>query len=94
MVVFFGLKFFCSNMKFIYVCIYFDNIIIVNYINFMGGIYFMECNFVVKDIWLFCIMRQIWVFVVYILGKENIQVDKEFRVFYDNKEWMFRLDLF
>ena len=54
----------------------------------------MECNSVAKDIWLFCITRQIWISAAYIPGKENIQADKESRVFYDNKEWMLRPDLF
>ena len=46
------------------------------------------------DIWLFCVTRQIWISAVYIPGKENSQADKESRVFYDNKEWMLRPDLF
>lgn len=94
MAAFFGLKSFCSNMKSIHVRIYSDNITTVNYINSMGGTHSMECNSVAKDIWLFCITRQIWVSAAYIPGKENIQADKESRVFYDNKEWMLRPDLF
>ena len=54
----------------------------------------MECNSVAKEIWLFCITRQIWISAAYIPGKKNIQADKESRVFHDNKEWMFRPDLF
>ena len=77
MAAFFGLKSFCSNMKSIHVRIYSDNITTVNYINSMGGTHTMECNSVAKDIWLFCITRQIWISAAYIPGKENIQADKE-----------------
>ena len=60
MVSFFRLKAFCSNMKSIHIRIYSDNTTAVNYINSMGGTHSMECNSVAKDIWLFCIERNIW----------------------------------
>lgn len=53
----------------------FDNIIIVFYINFMGGCKFIECNFIIKDIWDWVRERNIWLFVVYILGFSNVDVD-------------------
>ena len=73
---------------------YSDNITTVNYINSMGGTHSMECNAVAKDLWLFCITRQIWIFAGYNPGKQNVQADKESRVFQDNKEWTLRPDIF
>ena len=61
MAAFFGLKAFCSSMKSIHIRIYSDNTTTVNDINSMGGTHSMECNSVAKDIWLFCITRQIWI---------------------------------
>lgn len=59
----------------IYVWVMFDNNIVVFYINFMGGCRFLECNFVVKDIWDWVIDKDIWLLVVYIFGLSNIDVD-------------------
>ena len=54
----------------------------------------MGCNSVAKEIWLFCIQREIWISAADILGNNNIQVDRESTVFTDNKEWMLRKDIF
>lgn len=67
----------------------FDNIIIVFYINFMGGCKFIECNFIIKDIWDWVRERNIWLFVVYILGFSNVDVDQLFWNLNLNFEWMF-----
>ena len=91
---FFGLQAFCSNMKSIHIRIYSDNTTAVNYINSMGGTHSMECNSVAKDIWLFCIVRNIWLSAAHIPGKKNILADTASRVFHDNKEWMLRPDIF
>lgn len=66
---FFGLKAFCSNAKSIYIRIYSDDNTAVNYINSMGGTHSIECNSVAKDIWLFCIERNIWLSAAHIPGK-------------------------
>ena len=46
----------------------------------------MEYNSVAKEIWLFCIRRELWISAAHIPGKNNIQAD--------NKEWMLRKDIF
>lgn len=60
-----------------------DNVIVVSYINNMGGIYFKLCNDIVSQIWIWCIDRSIWLLVVYIFGVENVVVDRKFRKFDD-----------
>lgn len=59
------------------------NVIVVSYINNMGGIYFKLCNDIVSQIWIWCIDRSIWLLVVYIFGVENVVVDRKFRKFDD-----------
>ena len=54
----------------------------------------MGCNSVAKEIWLFCIQREIWISEAHIPGNNNIQVDSESTVFTDNKEWMLRKEIF
>lgn len=48
--------------------IFFDNIIVVFYINVKGGIKFFVCNDIISEIWLWCIENKIWFIVVYIFG--------------------------
>ena len=81
-------------MKSVHIRVYSDNTTTVNYITSMGGTHSMECNSVAKEIWLFCITREIWLSAAHIPGKDNIQADKESRVFNDNKEWMLRSGIF
>ena len=54
----------------------------------------MGCDSVAKEIWLFCIQREIWISAAHIPGNNNIQVDSESTVFTDNKEWMLRKEIF
>ena len=53
----------------------------------MGGTHFIECNSAAKDIWQFCIEREIWILAALIPDKNNNRADKEPRVFIDNKRW-------
>lgn len=66
----------------------------MNYINAMGGTHSRECNNIAKEIWLWCISKQIWLTSAHIPGRENVEADKECRVFSDNKECMLRPGLF
>ncbi|XP_068749289.1 uncharacterized protein [Montipora capricornis] len=91
---FFGLKAFCKNEYDIHVQIYSDNSTTVNYINALGGTHSRECNTSAKDIWQWCIDKQIWLTAAHIPGTKNVEVDRESRVFSDNKEWMIRPDIF
>ncbi|XP_058973292.2 uncharacterized protein [Pocillopora verrucosa] len=90
----FGLKAFCKNEPGIHVKIYSDNSTTVNYINAMGGVHSRECHTIAKDIWQWCIEKQIWLTAAHIPGTKNVEADRESRVFSDNKEWMIRSDIF
>lgn len=90
----FGLKSFCKNEHNIHVKIYSDNSTTVSYINSMGGTHSRECNNVAKEILTWCMNKQIWLTAAHIPGRENVEADKESRVFSDNKEWMIRPDVF
>ena len=58
---------------------------IVNCLNSMGGTHFIECNSAAKDIWQFCIEREIWISAALMLEKKNTRLT-ESRVFID-KRW-------
>ena len=60
----------------------------------MGGTHSRECHTIARNIWLWCIDKQIWLTAAHIPGKKNVEADRESRVFSDNKEWMIRSDIF
>ena len=70
MAAFFGLKAFGSR-KSVHIYIYLDNITAVNYLNSMGGTHSIKCNSATKNIWQFCIERDIWISAALIPGKNN-----------------------
>ena len=66
----------------------------MNYINAVGDTHSRECNTIAKEIWQWCIDKQIWLTAAHVPGTKNVEADREFRVFSDNKEWMIRPDIF
>ena len=74
----------------VHIYIYLNNTI-VNWLNAMGGTYFIECNSDAKDIWQFCIERETWISAALILEKKHTQANRESRVFIDNNRPISRL---
>lgn len=91
---FFALKSLCSTMKDLHIAIYIDNTTAVAYINAMGGTHSLECNNIAKEIWQWCIDHNIWLTAISLPGKENVDADRESRVFNDNTEWTLQKHLF
>ena len=54
----------------------------------------LQCDRLTKEIWLWCMQREIWVSASHVPGKSNILADKASRQFHDNTESMLRQDLF
>ena len=52
---------------------------------YTGGTHSIECNSAAKDIWQFCIEREICISAALIPGKKNTQAES--RVFVGNKRW-------
>ena len=74
--------------------IYIDNTTAVSYINPMGGALSLECNKIAREIWTWCIQRNIWVTAISLPGKENVDVDRKSRTFNDNTEWSLKDNIF
>ena len=51
-------------------------------------------NSIAKDIWQWCIEKQIWLTAAHIPGSKNVEANRESRVFLENKGWMVRPDIF
>jgi hypothetical protein len=84
---FLGLQSLCVNFNNVHILIKLDNSTAVAYIKNMGGTHSIECNDIAKDIWSWCISRNIWLSASHIPGVSNVQADKESRSFDDKLEW-------
>ena len=58
----------------------------------MGTSHSVQCNAVTKEIWQFCVKRNIWLSAAYIPGKTNIEADEESRRENQDTEWMSNQD--
>ena len=85
---FFALKALCCNMYDKHIQLSIDNTTAVAYIAHMGGSKSQDCNELAKQLWKWCIARNIWVSVVHLPGVQNIVADRKSRVFEDQTEWM------
>ena len=59
----------------------------VNVINHMGTSHSDSCNSLAKEIWEWCIARDIWVSIAHIPGKQNLVADFESRRNQREAEW-------
>ena len=82
-----GLKFLCNNLRQKHLRIQSDNTTAVAYINAMGGIKSADCHNMARQIWLWCIEREIWLSACHKPGSMNIEADSESRVFRTSTEW-------
>ena len=61
----------------VYIYIYLYDTTIFNCLNSMGGTHSIECNSAAKDIWQFCIEREICISAALIPGENNTQAGGE-----------------
>ena len=60
----------------------------------MGGIKSADCNNIARQIWLWCIEREIWLSSCHIPGSMNMEADSESRVFSTSTEWSLHPEVF
>ena len=89
----FSLKSFVSNLKSISVKIYIDNTTIVAAIRHMGSSHSDIINKYTKDMWEWCIERDIWLIPTYVCSRDNF-ADLPSRETYLDGEWMLNIDIF
>ena len=83
-----ALQSFAREMANIHVRLMMDNTIAVACVSKMGTSHSVQCNAVTKEIWQFCIKRNVWLSAAYIPGKTNIEADEESRRENQDSEWM------
>ena len=83
---FLALQHFFYHLQNIHVRLFLDNTVAIKYLNKMGGR--KKClNNLTKDIWLWCMERNIWLSVFHIPGRENTVADKLSRNMNSDMEW-------
>ena len=63
-----------------------DSTTAVAYVNNKGGLVSQDCNRLAKEIWQYCIQRDIWISCQHVPGIENT-ADKPSRRFHNDLEW-------
>lgn len=91
--VFHALKSFGKEHRFIHIGLRIDNTCAISYLKHFGGIKSSELYNLARDIWFWCIHRDIWISANYVPSCENI-ADAESRKFNENIEWMLNTGIF
>ena len=84
---FFALQTFCQDLRDQHVRVMIGNTTAVTYINNMGGSHSAICNSIAREIWSWCIDRNLWLSAAHLPGTSNVAADKASRVFCDQTEW-------
>jgi hypothetical protein len=92
--VYFALQSLFNDKNDMHIHILVDNTTAVAYIREQGGSHSLECNAMVRNIWMWAYERNIWLSVSHIPGKLNQSADFESRHFKQDNEWMLDQKLF
>ena len=90
----FALQAFVERLSNKHVKVLCDNSTAVTYINAMGGTKSPSCNEIAYNIWVWCVNNNVWLTATHIAGVENIEADKESRLFNDRTEWTLKKEIF
>ena len=82
-----GLQTFSKGKSNTHIRIMCDNTTAVDVINHVGTSHSDPCNFLVKEIWEWCITCQIWISAAHIPGKNNLIADVESGRNQTESEW-------
>ena len=86
--VFLGLQVFCRSHRDTHIRLMIDNTTAVAVVNHMGTSHSDALNALAKEVWLWCISRNIWISAAHIAGKSNERADLESRQNKTETEWM------
>ena len=77
--IFLALKTYANDLTDVHIKILSDSATAVLVLTHMGTSRSIACNNLCKQIWLWCIERNIWLTIAHIPGKQNIEADRESR---------------
>ena len=70
------------------------NVTAVTYINNFGGVRSLNCHKITKQIWSWCLERNIHISAEHLPGSENTVADSASRIFNGNTEWTIDSDVY
>ena len=85
---FLAVKCFARDRRGVTILLRMDNITAVTYVNKLGGTVSQQMNSIVKELWLWCMNRDITLTAEHLPGFLNTIADEESRVMKDNSDWM------
>ena len=90
---FWAYKNFYSTLTNWHVKLYMDNTVAVTYINKMGG-KIEILNDLTKNIWIWCMNKNIWLSASHIAGVDDIDADFSSRDKHSGMEWILNIEVF
>lgn len=94
MAAFFGLKCFANDKQGSNILLRIDNTTAIAYINRMRDSHFETLSSLVREIWLWCEQRDIWISASYIRSCDNVEADNESRKLQSETEFELSDDAF
>ena len=91
---FHAVKCFVRDKKSITVLLRMDNTTAVAYVNKLGGTVSLRLNIIAKELWLWCMNRDITLVAEHLPGVLNTIADQESRVMRDQSDWMLNPRIF
>ena len=88
------IKALCWKFANLHIRVQCDNKTAVCYISNMGGSKSPDCNSVARQIWDYCVERNIWISASHLPGCENTEADRESRHFNDHTELQLEPDIY
>lgn len=88
------MKTFTKNRSDMTILLRIDNTTAVSYINRLGGPVSPQATEITKQLWLWCLERNISLRAQYLPGKDNVRADRESRVLRDRSDWMLNPEIF
>lgn len=92
--IFYGLKSIFSDFENVHIQLSSDSMTCVSFITAMGGMASKPLDDLTKQIWDWCLERNIYISAVHVAGKANVTADFYSRNFSDSTEWMLKKDIF
>ena len=82
-----AVKTFAKGQTVKHLLLYLDNTTAVAYINHLGGTVSPQATTLAKDLWIWCLERNIFLTAQHLPGIVNIIADSESRVMRDRSDW-------
>ena len=91
---FLAVKTFLKSRRSVHARLWMDNQTAVAYVNNMGGTVSTQATLISRDLWMWCLQRDITLSAQYLPGKDNTIADQESREMKDRSDWLLNREVF